>query len=39
VQNKEVRKKAIDDMAPKTKDAFENIKFYNFLSCKNPGDT
>ncbi|CAN6250506.1 unnamed protein product [Urochloa humidicola] len=35
-QAKEARKKAIDDMDPKTKEAFENIKFYKFYPVKTP---
>ncbi|XP_006652960.3 protein HEAT INTOLERANT 4 [Oryza brachyantha] len=35
-QAKEVRKKAIDDMDPKTKEAFENIQFYKFYPVKTP---
>ncbi|RCV34262.1 hypothetical protein SETIT_7G146700v2 [Setaria italica] len=35
-QAKEARKKAIDDMDPKEKEAFENIKFYKFYPVKNP---
>ncbi|XP_066352764.1 uncharacterized protein [Miscanthus floridulus] len=33
---KEARKKAIDDMDPKMKEAFENIKFYKFYPVKTP---
>ncbi|CAL5026739.1 unnamed protein product [Urochloa decumbens] len=33
-QAKEARKKAIDDMDPKEKEAFENIKFYKFYPVK-----
>ncbi|RLM66641.1 uncharacterized protein C2845_PM16G12620 [Panicum miliaceum] len=33
---KEARKKAIDDMDPKKKEAFENIKFYKFYPVKTP---
>jgi hypothetical protein len=36
MQAKEARKKAIDDMDPKTKEAFENIKFYKFYPVKTP---
>uniref|UniRef100_A0A0E0PF72 Inositol-pentakisphosphate 2-kinase IPK1 n=2 Tax=Oryza TaxID=4527 RepID=A0A0E0PF72_ORYRU len=35
-QAKEARKKAIDDMDPKVKEAFENIKFYKFYPVKTP---
>ncbi|XP_066383187.1 protein HEAT INTOLERANT 4-like [Miscanthus floridulus] len=35
-QAKEARKKAIDDMDPKMKEAFENIKFYKFYPEKTP---
>ncbi|PAN38804.1 hypothetical protein PAHAL_7G199300 [Panicum hallii] len=35
-QAKEARKKAIDDMDPKKKEAFENIKFYKFYPVKTP---
>ncbi|PUZ49326.1 hypothetical protein GQ55_7G317300 [Panicum hallii var. hallii] len=35
-QAKEARKKAIDDMDPKTREAFENIKFYKFYPVKTP---
>ncbi|CAD6213094.1 unnamed protein product [Miscanthus lutarioriparius] len=35
-QAKEARKKAIDDMDPKMKEAFENIKFYKFYPVKTP---
>ncbi|XP_020166716.1 protein HEAT INTOLERANT 4 [Aegilops tauschii subsp. strangulata] len=33
-QAKEARKKAIDDMDPKLKEAFENIRFYKFYPVK-----
>ncbi|CAN6269605.1 unnamed protein product [Urochloa humidicola] len=33
-QAKEARKKAIDDMDPKAREAFENIKFYKFYPVK-----
>ncbi|XP_052144334.1 protein HEAT INTOLERANT 4-like [Oryza glaberrima] len=33
-QAKEARKKAIDDMDPKIKEAFENIQFYKFYPVK-----
>ena len=36
MQAKEARKKAIDDMDPKMKEAFENIKFYKFYPVKTP---
>lgn len=36
MQAKEARKKAIDDMDPKVKEAFENIKFYKFYPVKTP---
>ncbi|RCV15018.1 hypothetical protein SEVIR_3G026400v4 [Setaria viridis] len=36
MQAKEARKKAIDDMDPKTREAFENIKFYKFYPVKTP---
>jgi hypothetical protein len=36
MQTKEARKKVIDDMDPKTKEAFENIKFYKFYPVKTP---
>jgi len=39
LQAKEARKKAIDDMDPKKKEAFENIKNLQILSCENPGNT
>ncbi|AQK44452.1 ATP/GTP binding protein-like [Zea mays] len=35
-QAKEARKKAIDDMDPAMKEAFENIKFYKFYPVKTP---
>ena len=35
-QAKEARKKVIDDMDPKMKEAFENIKFYKFYPVKTP---
>nr|CAB3492524.1 unnamed protein product [Digitaria exilis] len=35
-QAKEARKKAIDDMDPKKREAFENIKFYKFYPVKPP---
>jgi len=35
-QAKEARKKAIDDMDPKKKEAFENIKFYKFYPVNTP---
>lgn len=35
-QAKEARRKAIDDMDPKVKEAFENIKFYKFYPVKTP---
>ena len=34
MQAKEARKKAIDDMDPKLKEAFENIRFYKFYPVK-----
>jgi hypothetical protein len=34
LQAKEARKKAIDDMDPKIKEAFENIQFYKFYPVK-----
>jgi len=36
LQAKEARKKAIGDMDPKKKEAFENIKFYKFYPVKTP---
>jgi len=39
LQAKEARKKAIDDMDPKKKESFENIKILQILSCENPGNT
>jgi len=36
MQAKEARKKAIDDMDPKTREAFENIKFHKFYPVKTP---
>ncbi|TVU00992.1 hypothetical protein EJB05_53569 [Eragrostis curvula] len=35
-QAKEARKKAIDDIDPEKKEAFENIKFYKFYPVKTP---
>nr|CAB3497525.1 unnamed protein product [Digitaria exilis] len=35
-QAREARKKAIDDMDPKKREAFENIKFYKFYPVKTP---
>ncbi|GJM95853.1 hypothetical protein PR202_ga12633 [Eleusine coracana subsp. coracana] len=33
---KETRKKAIGDMDPKTRESFENIKFYKFYPVRTP---
>jgi hypothetical protein len=36
MQAKEARKKAIDDMDPKLKEALQNIRFYKFYPIKTP---
>ena len=36
LQAKEARKKAIEDMDPKTRAAFENMKFYKFYPVQTP---
>ncbi|XP_066332986.1 protein HEAT INTOLERANT 4-like [Miscanthus floridulus] len=35
-QAEEARKKALEDMDPKQREAFENIKFYKFYPVKTP---
>lgn len=36
LQAKEARKKAIEDMDPKTREAMENMKFYKFYPVQTP---
>jgi len=36
LQAEEARKKAVEDMDPKQREAFENIKFYKFYPVKTP---
>jgi hypothetical protein len=36
VQAEEARKKAIEDMDPKQREAFENTKLYKFYPVKTP---